>query len=119
MLKLMSSLQAGYLVVVSPSRDGYAQETIFGLPVTPAIHPSQWFHSKFLAPHGHPLFRAGVNTDEEFRPLDNSNKVIYSNLHVVGASLANCDPIRERSLEGIALASGFRVAEIIAGMSLR
>jgi glycerol-3-phosphate dehydrogenase subunit B len=99
--------------------NGYAQETIFGLPVTAPKHPSQWFHNKLLAAQGHPLFRTGIHTDAEFRPLGDSGEVIYSNLHVVGGALAYCDPTRERSLEGIALASGIKVAEIIAGRSLR
>jgi glycerol-3-phosphate dehydrogenase subunit B len=96
---------------------GYAQERVFGLPLTPALQPSQWFHDKFLVNQGHPLFRTGIHTDVEFHPLNDSGEVIFSNLHIVGAALANCDPIRERSLEGIALASGFKVARIIAERS--
>ena len=52
-------------------------------------------------------------------PLNVEGEVIYTNLYAVGGALANCDPIRERSLEGIALTTGFRVAEIIAGRSVQ
>jgi glycerol-3-phosphate dehydrogenase subunit B len=94
--------------------NGYAQEAVFGLPVPTPEHRSNWFQAEFLAPKGHPIFHTGVTTDTELRPLDNTGGTPYSNLHVVGSALADCDPIRERSLEGIALATGFRVAELIA-----
>jgi glycerol-3-phosphate dehydrogenase subunit B len=94
--------------------NGYAQDAVFGLPVPTPEHRSNWFQAEFLAPKGHPIFHTGITTDTELRPLVNTGCTPYSNLHVVGSALADCDPIRERSLEGIALATGFRVAELIA-----
>ncbi len=93
--------------------NGYAQEAVFGLPVVKPEYRSNWFQAEFLAPQGHPIFQTGVRTDAEFLPLDKTGGTLYSNLHVVGSALADCDPIRERSLEGIALATGFRVAELL------
>jgi glycerol-3-phosphate dehydrogenase len=98
--------------------NGYAQESIFGLPVATPDDPALWFNKNFLE-HGQLLFRSGIRTDDEFRPIDDSDRVIYSNLHVVGGALADCDPIRERSLDGIALVSGTKVAEIITARSSR
>ncbi len=97
--------------------NGYAQETIFGLPVTAPQLANDWLQGKFLETQGHPIFRTGIHTNPEFLPLNVTGEVIYTNLHAVGDALANCDPIRERSLEGIALTTGFRVADIIAGRS--
>jgi glycerol-3-phosphate dehydrogenase len=93
---------------------GYAQESIFGLPLNSLQQPSQWLHNEFFAAEGHPINRVGVSVDPTFHPLDEMNEVLYQNLYVVGGTLGNCDPIRERSLEGIALATGFRVGEALA-----
>ncbi len=101
------------------ANNGYAQETIFNLPVTSPQPANTWFQDKFLAKPGHPIFRTGILTDPEFRPLNDTGEVIYSNLYAVGNALANCDSVRERSLEGIALITGFMVAEIIAGRSFQ
>lgn len=102
---------------ITVNNTGYAQETVFGLPLTTPNDRSEWFQVDFLAPTGHPIFRTGVRTDAEFYPLDAIHSRIFSNLHVVGNALANCDPIRERSLEGVALASGFKVAELMGRTS--
>jgi len=96
---------------ITVNNTGYAQEVVFGLPLTTPKDRSEWFQADFLAPTGHPIFRMGVRTDPEFYPLDATHSRIFSNLHVVGNALANCDPIRELSIEGIALASGYKVAE--------
>jgi glycerol-3-phosphate dehydrogenase len=102
---------------ISINNVDYAQETVFGLPVTIPQQRSDWFQAEFLASPGHLVFRTGNPIDADFRPLDSNGDIIYTNLHVVGNALANCDPIREHSLEGIALATGFRVAEVISGRS--
>jgi glycerol-3-phosphate dehydrogenase len=100
------------------SNNGYAQESIFGLPVNPPKLPSHRLQNQFLSNEGHPINRAGVSVDLTFHPIDKMNELIYQNLYVVGNSLGSCDPIRERSLEGIALATGFKVGEFIAGSDI-
>jgi glycerol-3-phosphate dehydrogenase subunit B len=55
-----------------------------------------------------PMARVGVAVDEHLRALG------ADNVHVAGASLPGAVPWREGSGEGIALASGYRVAEVIA-----
>ncbi len=102
----------GGIIVVN---NGYAQETIFGLPIITPEQPSEWFQQEFLSTLGHPIHRSGVCVDATFHPVGQMDGVIYQNLFVVGSTLANCDPIRERSLEGIALATAFKVGEAIAG----
>ena len=95
--------------------NGYAYETIFGLPINTPHYPSQWFNREFLGAAGHPINRIGIGVDSAFQPMDSSNRVIFQNLFAVGGTLGNCDPIRERSLEGIALVTGYKVGESIAG----
>jgi glycerol-3-phosphate dehydrogenase len=95
--------------------NGYAQESIFGLPVNPIEQPTQWLQNEFLSSEAHPINRVGVRVDDTFHPIDITNQRLYQNLYVVGGTLGNCDPLRERSLEGIALATGYTVGEAIAG----
>jgi len=59
-----------------------------------------------------------LRVDPAFHPVNKINQVIYQNLYAVGGVLGNCDPIRERSLEGIALATGFTVAEILSASEI-
>ena len=64
------------------------------------------FSSEYLSDQ--PLARAGVAVDAELRPDG------VENVLVAGASLPGATPWREGSGEGIALASGYRAAELIA-----
>ncbi len=94
--------------------NGCGQETIFGLPVDIPEHRSQWLQNEFLSCEGHSIFRTGVCVDKAFQPVNNVNEVIFQNLYAVGGTIGKCDPIRERSLEGIALATGFAVGESLS-----
>jgi glycerol-3-phosphate dehydrogenase subunit B len=62
---------------------------------------------------GHPVYRAGVVVDENFRPTNGNGRPIYENVHAAGAALANAEVIRERSMEGVALATGFAVGKLV------
>jgi glycerol-3-phosphate dehydrogenase subunit B len=96
------------------NEDGYAQEPIFGLPIKFPAQRSQWFQNEFLSELSHPIYKSGLCIDLDFHPVDNLNEVIYPNVYAVGSTIGNCDPIRERSLEGIALATGFKVGESLS-----
>jgi anaerobic glycerol-3-phosphate dehydrogenase len=54
------------------------------------------------------MARVGVAVDGELRSLG------AENVYVAGASLPGAVPWREASGEGIALASGYRVAQVVA-----
>jgi len=88
-----------------------AIEPIFNLPIDVSNDISHWFQKDYLSDMGHPVFQTSVPVNRSFQPIDNHGEVIYSNLFAIGNQIANCDPIRERSLEGIALATGFKVIE--------
>jgi glycerol-3-phosphate dehydrogenase len=94
--------------------NGYAQEAIFRLPVSLPRPQSRRFNRRFLSPEGHPIFQGGVNTNLSFQPIATDGEPAYDNLYAAGNILANCDPIRERSIEGVALATGFSIAERIS-----
>jgi glycerol-3-phosphate dehydrogenase subunit B len=85
---------------------GYAQETVFDLPLKAPAGRLDWFRREFLHPQGHPIFQAGLRVGADFRTG-------LENVYAVGSALAG-DFLRERSLEGVALATGIRVG---AGLS--
>lgn len=86
---------------------GEVREVVCGLPVAAVPEREDWFAPEFLAPGGHPIYRAGLAVDEQLRPLDAGRKVVYANLRAAGSTLARCDSVRERSFEGVALVTGF------------
>jgi glycerol-3-phosphate dehydrogenase len=98
---------------ISINQDGYAQEEVFGLPVNLSDDRDQWFQKEFLSDKNHPIFTASILINDSLQPVYENDEVIFQNLYCVGGAIANCDPIRERSLEGIAMATGFKVAQSI------
>ncbi len=61
-----------------------------------------------------PIFSVGVRFDHEMRVLDGEGDVVHDNLHVAGGILAGANRWREKSGDGIALASAVRAADAIA-----
>jgi glycerol-3-phosphate dehydrogenase subunit B len=95
------------------------RETALGLPVT-GIPPagSDRFRPGYF--ESHPMGRAGVAVDTEQRPVDASGAPLFENVLVAGATLAGAEPWREKSGDGLSLATGHRAAELIlAGSGAR
>lgn len=95
-------------------QDGTLREVVFGLPVEGEEDRSRWFHRDFLDPRGHPVYRAGLAADKDFRPTDASGRPLYTNLFVAGTTLAGAEVIRERSFDGVALVTGYAVGTRLA-----
>ncbi len=91
---------------IDSDHTGRVWETIFDLPLTAPQDRAAWFRPHFLDPEGQPIFSGGVRVDRRFQPLDEENRRVYTNLWAAGGILSGADPIRERSLEGIAIATG-------------
>lgn len=91
---------------INSDQTGRAWETIFDLPLTIPQERSGWFRPHFLDGAGQPVFRGGVPVNDDFQPVRSDGSVVYANLRVAGGALAGADPIRERSLEGIAISTG-------------
>ncbi len=85
---------------------GRVWEVIFDLPLTAPQQRHQWFRPQFMAPQGHPVFSGGVAVNSAWQPLDAAGAPVYGNLWAAGGLLAGGDYIQERSLEGVAIASG-------------
>ena len=84
-----------------------AREAVFGLPLAglPREGAPRFVHDYF---DEQPFSRVGVAVDADLRSVG------AQNVFVAGASLPGAVPWREGSGEGIALASGYRVAELVA-----
>lgn len=96
------------------TNDGYAQDTVFNIPIEIPPSPSDWFYDQFLSTESHPIHTKGLQIDLAFHPIDKEDQLIYQNLYASGSIIGNCDPIRECSVEGIGLASGYKIVESIS-----
>lgn len=90
---------------------GAIVETAFGLPVRAPAARADWFGPRFSG--GQPIHHAGIATDAALRPLDAAGMPLYDNVVVAGAALGGADLLRERSYEGIALATGWHAASTL------
>ncbi len=93
---------------------GRCWETIFNLPLSVPQERSHWFQPQFLHAQGQPIFRGGVVVNDRWQPITADGRVVYENLWAVGNLFAHADPIRERSVEGIAIGTGVAAARGIA-----
>jgi glycerol-3-phosphate dehydrogenase subunit B len=86
------------------------QERVLGLPLHGVPGPDE---PRFLPAYlsEQPMARVGVAVDMELRAQGTEN------VFVAGAALPGAIPWREGSGEGIALSSGYRVADLIAAGS--
>jgi glycerol-3-phosphate dehydrogenase subunit B len=93
-----------------------ARETALGLPVSgiPAVG-SERFRPDYF--DSHPMGRAGVAVDSDQRPVDASGARVFENVLVAGATLAGAEPWREKSGDGLSLATGHRAAGLILAAS--
>jgi glycerol-3-phosphate dehydrogenase subunit B len=85
-----------------------ARETALGLPVAGVPAPGE---ERFRPAYfdDHPIARAGVAVGPDLRPEG------HENVLVAGATLAGAEPWREKSGDGISLATGHHAAELILG----
>jgi glycerol-3-phosphate dehydrogenase subunit B len=95
------------------------REPLFDLPVHQTPDRATWHRDTFLDPMGHPINRAGIQVDENFRPLNRRGKPAYPNLFAAGAILAHQDWMREKSGAGIAISSAYAALNACCGRQAR
>jgi glycerol-3-phosphate dehydrogenase subunit B len=88
-------------------------EPIFNLPVTQPESREAWFMRMFS--EDHPIHHAGIETDNSFRPVDETGTVSIENAWVAGTLLAHHNVIEEKSREGIELVTGYLAAKYALG----
>ena len=86
------------------------REPIFDLPVFFPTGAENWSNQNLFDDKPQGFSMTGILTDANLNPIDENGKVLYENLHVVGANLGGCDKIFERSMGGIAIASAYKGA---------
>jgi glycerol-3-phosphate dehydrogenase subunit B len=93
-----------------------AREVALGLPVTgvPAAGEERFKPGYFDA---HPIGRAGIAADRELRPVGADGERLLDNVLVAGATLAGAEPWKEKSGDGLSLATGHRAAELVLAAS--
>jgi glycerol-3-phosphate dehydrogenase subunit B len=87
----------------------HARERALGLPVS-GVPATERFRPDYFDEH--PMGRAGVAVDAALRPEG------HENVLVAGATLAGAQPWKEKSGDGISLATGYRAAELILGAAV-
>ena len=92
--------------------DWAGRETALGLPVAgvPAAGEER-FRPRYFDEH--PMGRAGVAVDADQRPVGSDGAAVHPNVLVAGATLAGAEPWREKSGDGLSLATGHRAGGLI------
>ena len=72
----------------------------------------QLLHADFWGEE-QPLFLAGLAVDDSMRVVDENGTAVYTNLFAAGGNLAGATRWREKSGEGIALASALAAVDAI------
>ena len=85
----------------------HIREAIFNLPVHQPLKRNEWHCYEFLDPSGHPVNRAGLVTDDWFRPFDGSGKIAHEKLFAAGSILAHQDWMRQKCGSGLAIATAY------------
>jgi glycerol-3-phosphate dehydrogenase subunit B len=89
---------------------GKISETLFGLPVVGQTQAP--FHSDYWADH--PLFNCGLAVDDRRRPISPDGEAIYTNLYAAGGILAGSSGWRDKTGDGVTVASAVAAADAIA-----
>lgn len=92
-------------------------EPLLGLRVVQPESRSQWFRYDFFDPEGHPVNRAGIETDSDFRPTDASGEPAYRNLFASGSILAHQDWKRMKCGSGLSIATSWKAVESFRRLS--
>jgi len=90
------------------------REPLLDLPVTQPDTRAAWHREDYLDARGHPINRAGVETDATFRPLGPDGTPVDKRLFAAGSLLAHQDWIRQRAGAGVAIATAFKAVEAAA-----
>lgn len=88
------------------------QEPIFDVPVFFPEGAENWSNVELFSDKPQGFSTTGILTNSNLNPVNSSGKVMFDNLHIVGANLGGCDKIFERSAGGIAIASAYKAATI-------
>lgn len=89
-------------------------EPLFKLPVVQPENREAWHSRDYFDLNGHPVNRAGIETDHLFRPVDSQGKTICTGLYAAGSILAHQDWIRQKCGTGLAAGTAYHVIESVS-----
>ncbi|HXF72837.1 MAG TPA: glycerol-3-phosphate dehydrogenase subunit GlpB [Actinomycetota bacterium] len=92
---------------------GAFRETVLGLPLAFLPEEGPPFLPAYL--DRHPAARVGVAVDPAMRPLGPDGAPAFENLVAAGATVGGAEPWREKSGEGISIATGYAAAGTVLG----
>jgi glycerol-3-phosphate dehydrogenase subunit B len=96
---LSGGLEAGLHGIVEP---------LVGLPVTQPEGRAAWYREQYTDCRGHDIHKAGIEVDDNMRPLGKDGQIFHPHLFAAGVVLAHQDWIRNRCGAGVAIATAFR-----------
>jgi len=88
-------------------------EPLFNLPLLQPGSRDNWFANSFF--NSHPIHQAGILTDSSFRPVNEKGEQLLDNVWIAGSILAGHDCIKEKSREGVEIATGYWAAKSAMG----
>lgn len=83
------------------------RETVFDIPVYQTPGRELWYEKEYFSPGGHKINRAGVETDDRFRPVGVDGKPVFENLFAAGSILAHQDWKRQKCGCGLAVTTAY------------
>jgi glycerol-3-phosphate dehydrogenase subunit B len=83
-----------------------AFEPLLGFQIG-GLEKASLLEEAFFAFKGHPLFRAGLQVNQDLNPLNREGAIVARNVYCAGGVLANTDYIDEKSGLGVALTTGY------------
>lgn len=89
-------------------------EVVFNLPIVAPATVEEWTNAKMFSDQKQPFAMIGLATNDQLQPIDAAGKVIYPNVRVIGRSMAGYDFCFEKSGNGVAIASAYKAASLIA-----
>ena len=93
------------------------REPLLNLPVyQPGMRPD-WHRFDFMDPRGHAINRAGLEIDDQFRPLDAFGNPVFDNLFAAGSILAHQDWMRMKCGSGMAMATAYAAVNAFLSQS--
>jgi glycerol-3-phosphate dehydrogenase subunit B len=92
------------------------REPLFDLPVHQPEKKDEWHRENFLDLRGHPANRAGLEIDDQFRPLNRSGEPALEKLFAAGSILAHQDWMRMKCGSGLAISSAYAAVAAFSNM---
>lgn len=90
------------------TRDYQIKEPLFDLAVSQPKSRNLWHAHDYFDQSGHLINRAGIETDDLFRPVHPEKGVVHKNLYAAGSILAHQDWLRTKSGSGLAIGTAFK-----------